>query len=69
MNESVPQARQRQGQGEGLLLYRLQAEAAEFIKTKSVDCGGQEGINTSCLVTSRHDHKKKNHENNKYGDL
>lgn len=40
MDESVPQARQRQGQGQGLLLYRLQAEAADFIKRKSVDCGG-----------------------------
>lgn len=58
MNYSVPEVRQRQGQGQGLLLYTLQAEAAEFIKRKSVDCGGQKGINTICLATSRHGHKR-----------
>lgn len=58
MDESVPQARQRQGQGQGQLLYRLQAEAADFIKRKSVDCGGQEGINTTCLFHKQTRHNK-----------
>lgn len=62
VDESVPQA--RQGQGQGLFLYRLQPNAAEFIKKKSVDSRGQEGINTSCLFHSRYSREKKSPESN-----
>lgn len=54
MDESVPQA--RLGQGQVLFLYRLQADAAEFIK-KVLTVAGQEGFNTSCLFHSKYGRK------------
>lgn len=50
MDESVPQA--RQGQGQGLFLYRLQTNAAEFIKKKVLTPGVKTALTPAVYFTA-----------------
>lgn len=50
VDESVPQA--RQGQGQALFLYRLQTNAAEFINKKKLTPGVKKALTPAVCFTA-----------------